>query len=222
MLRYARRSIVRHRDEMVWIQVDSAGNHVTRWGERLLRQAAADLPVKIEITGHGRHDLATRSQALSGYLSTTLVDRVAQVLDQLQAEGPGRTGHAGLLRARDAVGPAQLRRRVPGSCEPPGRDPPGRRTGLVQRALEDAPGGGRRGAVPVHATVSGRGRDDPCARRDLGLQEEPRHGRDRPDRQVPRRGGRFLRTGRHPDRRAVRGPGSSTGRPAGSPSCSPR
>ncbi|WP_377161513.1 C80 family cysteine peptidase [Roseateles sp. UC29_93] len=87
MLRYARRSIVRHRDEMVWIQVDSAGNHVIRWGERLLRQAAADLPVKIEITGHGRHDLATRSQALSGYLSTTLVDRVAQVLDQLQLKG---------------------------------------------------------------------------------------------------------------------------------------
>ena len=94
-MEYARRSILRHPDDVVWIQVDRSGDHVVRWGERLLLQADPGLPVKLEIVGHGGHDLGTRSQTLSDYVPTQLVDRVVPVMRQFKLAS--RADHVTLL-----------------------------------------------------------------------------------------------------------------------------
>ncbi|ANH70989.1 C80 family cysteine peptidase [Mitsuaria sp. 7] len=83
MLNFARRTIRTHPDETVWIQVDREGGHVIRYGEHLLKQAGAELPVKIEISGHGSHDPATRTQRLSGYGHADLVERASAVIGDL-------------------------------------------------------------------------------------------------------------------------------------------
>jgi len=93
--RYVRRALVRNESDVVWIQVDGLGQHVIRAGAQFLPTTDKDRPVKIEILGHGGHDLTTRSQTLSGYLSTQLVDRVAPVLDELKLKS--RAGHVTLV-----------------------------------------------------------------------------------------------------------------------------
>ncbi|HEY1396635.1 C80 family cysteine peptidase [Roseateles sp.] len=83
MLHGARRTIRNHPEETVWIQVDRDGNHVIRHGAELLQRAAPDLPVKIEISGHGSHDPATRTQRLAGYGAADLANRVASVIGKI-------------------------------------------------------------------------------------------------------------------------------------------
>ena len=83
MVHGARRTVRNHPEDTVWIQVDRLGHQVIRYGEALLKNAAPDLPVKIEISGHGSHDPATRTQRLAGYGAVELAARVGVVMDHI-------------------------------------------------------------------------------------------------------------------------------------------